>query len=73
MLDKNGGRPNGEHPEDIRTRRREVDEDGGKQAKDSRRRGRQHVERKTVKYLKTLERTEGKKESEETLEVVELG
>ena len=28
--------------------------------------------RKTVKYLKTLERTEAKKEAEETQEVVEL-
>ena len=28
--------------------------------------------RKTVKYVKTLERTEAKKESEETLEVVDL-
>ena len=28
--------------------------------------------RKTVKYLETLESTEAKKESEETLEVVEL-
>ena len=30
------------------------------------------MSRKTVKYLKTVERTEAKKESEETLEVVEL-
>ena len=53
-------------------RRREVDEDGGKQAEDSGRRGRGHVERKTGKYSKTLERTEAKKESDETMEMVEL-
>ena len=48
-----------------------MDEDGGKQAKDSRRRGREHAE-ETVYYLRPLERAEAKKESEETQKVVKL-
>ena len=48
-----------------------MDEDGGQQAEDNRRRGREHVEA-NCEVLETLERAEDKNESEETQETVEL-
>ena len=49
-----------------------MDEDGGKQVEDSRRRGREHVEENCEVLGDVGERTEATKKSEETLEVVEL-
>ena len=49
-----------------------MDEDGGQQAEDNRRRGRTLVEENCQVLEDKLERTQAKKECEETQEVVEM-